>query len=248
MHSPAHPLRLGEKNSVEIRLKGPHALCLVYGYGNELLPLPGDTEDEDQEGCVPVQRHTDGKTFIEVVPTELGEKLLYFKAAFADCALEQDSVHVTVVPSHPPLRLYVGTTRQIVGAPPIETVTVGEHVKLRVEAEFAGFNLPLQVPVGDVKYRLIQAKGLPAIRLDPSTGNIDAVRLGDALIESSYAGVLQTYCLKVREHEGYTPGNCEELREDSDRLLPTGRGERCLEQTSIEFHQTLLPHYRPSRT
>ena len=225
VHSPAHPLRLGEKNPIEITLKDPHVLCLEYGY-REGFPGFGDDEDDGGRGCTPVQRRLGGSTYIDVVPTELGKKKLHFEVAFADHAVEQETVQVTVVPSHPPLRLYVGTNVQIVGAP-IEYFTVGEYEKIRVEADFAGLDLPdipVPVPDKDVKYRVIQTKGEPAIRFDSSTGEIDAERLGDALIEISYAGARQTYCVMVRERSGYSPGKCEKLRRGSDGMLPMPQG------------------------
>lgn len=209
VHPPAHPLLLGEKNLIEITLKGPDVLCL----------MPSTAADD--EGCSPVQRRPDGKTYVDVVPTELGVMELDFMVVFADHALESETVQVTVVPPRPPLRLDVG--EMMPNGKSMVYLTVGESVRIGGQAEFAGLPNPVPIPEKDLKYRVIQTKGMPAIQVDLSTGTLEAERVGDALIESSYAGTRQTTCVMVREHQGYTPGNCEELREGGDRILPTAR-------------------------
>lgn len=215
VQAPTVPLHLGEKNPIEITLKGPDLACLTI-------------MNNADESCSQVQRRPDGTTYIEVMPIQLGEIELGFMAKFADSSMELETVKVTVVPGHPPKRLYVGSMIGGLGNPnahrSIEYLTVGESVTIWGEAEFEGVSDPLQIPDGELKFHVIQSRGLPAIKFDPSTGKLYAQRLGDALIESSYAGTTETTCVMVREHEIYSEGNCEELREGGDGRLPTAPG------------------------
>jgi len=214
VHPPAHPLLLGEKNPIEITLKDPHVTCL--------MAIGGTFVGDGDNGCSQVQRHPDGTTYVEVVPTQLGEMELAFMVVFADHALENESIHIAVVPFGPPQRLDVGMMMN--NGQSIKFLMVGESFRISGEAKFRGVDSPVTIPEKDLKYRVIQTKGIPAIRFDPSTGTLVAERVGDALIESSYAGTQQMTCVMVREHWGYTPGNCEELREGGNGILPTARG------------------------
>jgi hypothetical protein len=213
VHPPAHPLRLGEKNPIEITLKGPDVTCL--------MAMADTGETEGDEGCSQVQRRPDGTTYVDVIPKELGERELVFMVAFADHALENETIKATIAPPHPPQRLDIG---MMSSGRSMEYLVVGESFRIWGEAEFQGIENPVLIPEKDLKYRVVQAHGMPAIRVDPSTGTVEAERVGDALIESAFAGTQQTTCVMVREHGDYTPGNCEELREGGNGILPTAQG------------------------
>jgi len=210
VHVPAQPLRLGEKNAIEITLKGPPIACLTF--------IQDSHSSDKDEGCAPVQRRQDGSTYVEVVPEVLGKTEIGFTVAFADDGFETEVLQATVVAPKPPLKLEVG---MMLNGKSMDYLTVGEQKKFWVMADFAGLSAPLSIATDDVQYRLIQAKK-PVLHFDSSSGMFVAERIGDALLETSYAGTKQTTCVMVREHQGYTPGNCDELREGGNGVLPPG--------------------------
>src|SRR5579859_4599182 len=81
-------------------------------------------------------------------------------------------------------------------------------------------------------------KGEPAIRFDPATGEIEALRIGHALIETGYGGLRQTTCVLVTEFDAYASdrSNCEEL-------IQAGGSEQSREQAAdalfAKNHSTL---------
>ena len=212
MHPPAQPLHLGEKNAIDITLKGPPVQCLTIFEDSERT-------DDDGEGCARVQHRQDGSAYVEVVPETVGETEIGFMIAFTDRSVESAVIHANVIATHPPVKLEVA---MMLDGRSKEFLIVGEQKRFEVRADFAGLKLPLYVPTKEVQFRITQPKK-PVIHFDPATGMFVAERIGDALVESSYAGTKQTTCVMVREHEGFTPGNCEELREGGDGILPPGQ-------------------------
>jgi hypothetical protein len=87
--------------------------------------------------------------------------------------------------------------------------------RLFIEATYAGLKRPLSIRPADAQFKVTMAKGEPAIRFDPATGEIGALRIGHALIETSYGGLHQTTCVLVTEFNAYASdrSSCEELRQ-----------------------------------
>jgi hypothetical protein len=72
---------------------------------------------------------------------------------------------------------------------------------------------PVPLSAGDVKFRLHQAPGDTVVRLDETTGEVSALHLGHALIETSFAGVKSETCVVVMaDLTAGDSSNCKELR------------------------------------
>lgn len=64
-----------------------------------------------------------------------------------------------------------------------------------------------------VRYTVRQPAGAPVIDFDTSTGSLKPVRRGDALLETSYSGVVKRTCIQVgRASEPFDRGTCRQLR------------------------------------
>jgi hypothetical protein len=68
---------------------------------------------------------------------------------------------------------------------------------LWARAYFKGVDQPVNLRHDDVRSEVKMAAVAPPIRFDPSTGSIEALREGAALIETSYDGVVGTTCVLV---------------------------------------------------
>ena len=218
---PLQALHLGEENVFEIALKGPDLQHLVVIQGQkDSFGNPADLGDQGQEPSL--QRRPDGTNFVNVVPAGLGNVEFDFVASFVDGGFESETVTANVVASRPPRKLEIDSMQ--FGDRSMQYLEVGQQKVLWIKAYFEGVPNPLTIPAKDMQFKVSQTKGEPAIRFDSTTGTINSLRLGHALIESTYAGVLQTTCVLVRESDFFDRGNCEELRANGDGALPTAQG------------------------
>ena len=218
---PGQALRLGEENAFEIALKGPDLQRLVVIQGQkDSFGNPVDLGDQGQEPSL--QRRPDGTNFVSVVPVGLGNVEFDFVASFIDGGFETETVTANVVASRPPRRLEIDS--MLFGDRSMQYLEVGQQKILWIKAYFEGVPNPLTIPAKGMQFKVSQTKGEPAIRFDSTTGTINSLRLGHALIESTYAGVQQTTCVLVKESDFFDRGNCEELRANGDRVLPTVQG------------------------
>jgi hypothetical protein len=218
---PGQALHLGEENAFEIALKGPDLQRLVVIQGQkDSFGNPVDLGDQGQEPSL--QRRPDGTNFVSVVPVGLGNVEFDFVASFIDGGFETETVTANVVASRPPRRLEIDS--MLFGDRSMQYLEVGQQKILWIKAYFEGVPNPLTIPAKGMQFKVSQTKGEPAIRFDSTTGTINSLRLGHALIESTYAGVQQTTCVLVKESDFFDRGNCEELRANGDGVLPTVQG------------------------
>lgn len=221
VHVPRQPLHLGEENAFDIDLIGPPLRVLGVSQsqpdaqGNFVL-MSGDKGQEPE-----VKRRGDGSTYVNVVPMGLGTVQFTFMAVYVDGYAEQVDVTGQVVAARPARSLVLQQAFTSAAGRPKVSMTVGLQKVLGLAAEFEGVPQPLNVPAKDVRFKVRQTSGAPAIRFDPAISTIDSLRLGDALIESTYAGAKLTICVMVRESDVYSRRDCEELREGGNGMLPT---------------------------
>ena len=221
IHVPRQPLHLGEENAFDIDLIGPALRVLGVSQsqpdaqGNFVL-MSGDKGQEPE-----VKRRGDSSTYVNVVPMGLGTVQFTFMAVYVDGYAEQVDVTGQVVAARPARSLVLQQAFTSAAGRPKVSMTVGLQKVLGLAAEFEGVPQPLNVPAKDVRFKVRQTSGAPTIRFDPATGTIDSLRIGDALIESTYAGVKLTICVMVRESDVYSRRDCEELREGGNGMLPT---------------------------
>lgn len=221
VHVPKQALHIGEKNAFNIELKGPPLRGLIVSQSQpdargQFIAM---RDEEGQE--LAVEHRADGGAFVNVVPMGLGTIRFSFIAAFTDDAMDIINVTAQVVAARPARQLEL--QQSLPRGPDRSTLwmSVGRHQVLWLRADFDGVRWPLEVAAKDVQFKLRQTGSDPVIRFDPSTGAIDTLRLGDALIDSTYEGAKQTICVMVRESNGSPPGDCAELQAGGNGLLPT---------------------------
>lgn len=90
-------------------------------------------------------------------------------------------------------------------------VFVGRQKQIAAMARYWGLNQEILVPNAKIEFHVRQSRGGQVIRFDPATATIEALHLGDALIELRYHGASVTQCIQVRETEGFDRSACEEL-------------------------------------
>lgn len=221
VHAPSHVLRLGEQNVFDLELKGPALRKLLVGQSQPDAQGNFVVMSDDQGQELALEHRPDGGTFVNVVPYGLGTVQFTFFAVFADGGFERVDVTGQVAAQHPARKLSFddGLAR----APGRSNVymAVGQQKKLWLYAEFEGVPQPIVVTAKDIRFKVRQTGGdKPPIQLDPKTGTIDSLRLGDALIESTYAGASLKFCVMVRETDSYSPGDCTELEDGGNGVLP----------------------------
>jgi hypothetical protein len=222
IHVPKRALNLGVENEFEILLKGPELQSLtVVQSQTDPSGNPVDLGDNAGEE-VPLQRRPNGTAFVNIKPVTPGTIQFNFIATFIDGGYETETTTAKVVASRSPRKLEIDS--MLFGDRSMQYLEVGQKKILWIKAYFEGLPQPLTIPAKDVQFKVSQTKGEPAIRFDPATGTINSLRLGHALIESTYAGTTETTCVLVKESEFFDRGNCEELRAGGDGVLPTARG------------------------
>jgi hypothetical protein len=241
---PSGPLRLGEENPLTIALQGPTVKSVLVSATKE-DPHGGEPCGDDRgaglaavviagAGFAPppqltklepaLQQRPDGSHYLNFVPQCLGKVRVRVTAIFSDGAWEFEDVEREVVAASPPEKIDVGAGMPLHSALRMDLSERGRRQRLGIEATWSSVKKPLWIPAQDAKFSVIQTKGEPAIRLDPQTGWIDALRLGHALIETSYGGLTQTACVLVTENaQAFSRAQCEELQPGGDRILPTAR-------------------------
>jgi hypothetical protein len=212
--TPGQPLHLGEENELALFLKGPPIVHLSVM--QSAASADGVSPSiEGGDGEVTVQHHPDGSAYVSVVPQALGKIEFRLISFFSDGGMESDSATVPVIAVKPPRKLEVNA-----GVMFHSTITMDLSGRWRKEniwftADYPGIKRPLAIPAKEAHFNVKTAKGETSIRFDPATGEIDALRLGPALIETTYRGLTVETCVLVTENSefGAYRSNCDALKQ-----------------------------------
>jgi hypothetical protein len=223
VNAPKQALHLGEKNAFDIDLKGPALRNLVVGQSQPDSQGNFVVMRNDQGQELTIEHRADGTTFVNVVPIGLGTIEFEFSAAFADGGFEQVSVTGRVVAARSARSLELQQELIKHEGEFDVFMAIGQQKKLWLQAGFDGVPQPLDVAAKDIQFKVHQTGGSnPSIRFDPATGAIDSLRLGDALIEGTYAGATVKICVIARERDNdFRRDDCAELQEGGNGILPT---------------------------
>ena len=212
--TPSNPLHLGEENALTISLKGPPPAHLITmqreATADGMSPW---IQGGDRE--VSVQHRPNGSAYVNVVPQRLGKIEFQLMVDFADGGIEQESVTVPVIATGPPQKLEISWSSMF-----HSTITMDLSQRERKEiifmtADYPGLKQPLEIPFKDAHFNVRMAKGEPPIRFDSATGEVDALRLGETLIEATYRGSTAEICVVVSEDSewGAYRSNCDALKQ-----------------------------------
>lgn len=222
IRAPKQSLRLGEENAIEVTLRGPALQQMMAeqsqddGHGNG-VNIEGSVQ------MLTVQQGADGARYVNVVPVALGPIHVSLMADFADGGYERESISTEVIAMRPPEKLTAAMPGGIDSSGIVMDLSKSwRKTRVLVMATWPGVNRRLYVPWKELQSRVIFDKGGPAVRFDPKTGEVDALRLGDALIHASYRGLTLPICVQVRETVEFAGvPKCTELKGSGTRVLPT---------------------------
>lgn len=221
IEAPANALTIGQENVIQMKVNGSTVVrvecdaednsCVArFNYRDPIAPFT-------------FERQTDGNISVRVFPTRLDAVKFSFTVLFADGGVAHKSLTTKAdfgntkprginMPcgndSYPnpnlPQRLYAPYP----GEPPSSTTD------LWINACFDGIPGFVVLPANLVTYRVIGGEGEPVIQVDTKTGQVTALRPGQALMEREFRGLKSETCFVV-----VSPGqpdkklpNCEQLR------------------------------------
>ena len=221
IEAPAGPPTIAQDNAIRMKVSGSTVVrveCDAEGY-------PCVARDDYRKPVPPFtfEQQKDGEIGVRVFPTRLDAVKFSFTVLFADGGVAHRSLTTKAdfgntkprginMPcgndSYPnpnlPHRLYA----PYAGEAPTPTTD------LWIDACFNGLAGFVVLPANLVTYRVVGGEGEPVIQVDATTGQVTALRTGQALLEREFRGLKSETCFVV-----VPPGqrdkalsNCEELR------------------------------------
>ena len=222
---PTHsePMKLAEPNPISLQSNGQRVTSVVasWGYYNAGGFVERGANEEDD--ILPVSYDSTGGASVSVTPRKLGKVRLTLFISFADGGVERKTIDLQVGHSAgQPDRLVItplGGDRSM--ATPVLYMDLSEaHRTQHVfpSAIYKNVKRPVPLNASDVTYKIINGG---AAEIDPSTGIVTALNLGQALLETSFEGVSTLTCIDVMENVGGGPrSRCENLLPPGRRLPP----------------------------
>ncbi|MGA1984398.1 MAG: hypothetical protein ABSG84_18260 [Acidobacteriaceae bacterium] len=214
IETPGSAFHLGEENALTISLKGPPPAHVITTQ-REASADGMSPWIQGGDGEVSVLHRVDGSAYVNVVPQRLGKIEFQLMVVFADGGWEQESVTVPVIAVGPPKKLQLGWGSMFHSAITMDLSQKSREEGIVITADYPGLKQPLEIPFKDARLNVRMAKGEPPIRFDPATGKIDALRLGEALVEATYRGSTAEICIVVSEDSewGAYRSNCDAVKQ-----------------------------------
>jgi hypothetical protein len=227
---PGYKLKLAEKNEIELRILAP-GLTTVFTEQTKFVngdrSQPYSVYGTEKE--VPVIRRA-GKTYIEIVPLQLGEFELEVAGVFPPRRVFVKRVNLVVgLSTHHPEKLIISQT----GLPGINAGVVTTTLPCAPEASgcrpyrsifrlFATARYPdvenvAQISAGFLSFRAKNSGDGPVIRINDTNGVVTPLRVGHALVETYFEGLTNRTCVVV-EADARVSGRLS----DCDDLLSPG--------------------------
>jgi len=211
------PLKLEEANEIPISVHGfevysANVSWSYYAANRDLWPTDADMD-------VTVMYHTDGSAYITIIPEKLGKIRLALSACFADGGAAVDWADAEVIlPERKPEKLYV-LTPQCFSVGRCGTLYMGlakgsKRAGLLPTIVYQGALHPAPIPAELVTFQVISAtEDDPPISIDKSTGKVTPLRVGHALVQTSFEGLSTLTCVEVMvdSSDGSDRTVCREL-------------------------------------
>lgn len=214
-------MKLAQDNQVPLNLQGNAVLSVSARWTPYSQAGVLDPGFEDS-GAVPLHHAQDGSTYVDVVPTKLGKLRLGLLFTFGDCVLGNTYADVSVhLPDRDPARLIladpavtVDYTRKA-GTLHLDLSPQFSKELLTLVAFYKGVDYPVPITTGhDVVFSVIPRKNQPSpIVYDASTGEVKALKFGQALIKATLRGKSAYACVDVMRdaREFMQRSNCNDF-------------------------------------
>jgi hypothetical protein len=171
------------------------------------------------DDILPVSYDSNGGASVRVTPLRLGKLQLTLFVSFEDGGFERKTIDVQVGQSEQQAEKLMITLGGDYRDTPVVYLDLSEAHKTKhiaPAAIYKNVTNPVLLNASDVTFKLINSPGAAA-EIDPSTGIVTARYVGQALLETSFAGVSTLTCIDVMNDVRLGPrSRCEEL-------LPPGR-------------------------
>lgn len=234
------PMKLAEPNPISLQSNGEKVTSVVasWAYYNSsgFIERPFNENDD----ILPVSDDSSGSASVSVTPRRLGKVQLMLFISFADGGVERKTIDLQVGRSSRQPEKIVITPRG--GDPTRDTPVLyldlsetNRTERLFPAAIYKNVKNPVRLTASDVTFKVINGG---AAEIDPSTGIVTALNLGQALLETSFGGVSTLTCIDVMENVG---GG---LRSRCEDLLPPGRA---LPPSGMELDPTPPPAIKVRR-
>src|ERR1700733_8325781 len=147
------------------------------------------------EQTLDLLHNADGHTYVNIVPIRLGKLTIRFMADFPDGGHASQTITVLIGPSRvrpAALGLSSGSALYIDTKNPQPAYLYptafhyGVHWAIPVGPRFATFKVK---STGDT----------PVVQIDPATGALTPLQIGDAMVKTNYLGVTRQDCVRVRD-------------------------------------------------
>jgi hypothetical protein len=218
------PLKLAEPNPISLQSNGQRVTSVsarwaYYAHGILMHPM---NEDDD---ILPVNYDPSGGAYVSVTPRKLGKVQLMLFISFADGGVERKTIDMQVGQSgRKPEKLVITLGGSRSDTPVLYLDLSEAHRTKHIDpaAIYKNVSTPVPLNASDVTFKLINSPGAAA-EIDPSTGIVTARYVGQALLETSFAGVSTLTCIDVmNDVRGGPRSRCEELLPPGRRLPPSG--------------------------
>ncbi|WP_263416050.1 hypothetical protein [Terriglobus albidus] len=202
MAAPSHDFKLAEESEITLR---PHAPGLTAVETQQIQYQPDDVASRQRphfpEGgavTIPISYHPDGSATIKIVPRLLGHIVLRINAIFPDGGTTTSEITLNIRPSdQSPEKLIVSDF------PWIRTfLDPKEPVRsLTVRAIYKNLKEEVTIDPSFASFHVRNANNsAPVISMDATKGLIKPLRIGDALVETSFGGWTNLTCITVNDH------------------------------------------------
>jgi hypothetical protein len=228
---PPQELKVGEVNELTLGIHVP-GLTSVFTLQKKAGALPFADQVEGGEQELPVLYHADGSAYIRLVPMQLGDIELQIVAVSSERQFDRSTVKLHVGPSsRQPAELWIDSNgfalqqdviRLDLDDPRWAGKTPDRRQYLSPVAFYPDVLAPVYLDIPSLQFKVTQPAGAPAIDFDKATGSMRPVRLGNALLETSYGGLVRRTCVQVRtSRDVFDRDNCKQLRAASPFTPPS---------------------------
>lgn len=220
------PLKLEAPNEIPILLHGykVHDASATLTFHDDQNRVTSQNFSE-----VVVSYRPDDSAYVTVIPERVGKMRLLISVDFEDRNSETHEVETEVTfPARKPDTIYVsraGSGDGISETIKLDPTERSRHARLVPMALYGKSAHAVPIPARDVHFNLISATASePPISIDQSTGTITALRIGHALVLTTFEGLSTLTCINVLQTvgDGSDRTECRELVPRGMTPPPTG--------------------------
>ncbi len=209
-------LLLAQKNDLPLKIVGGN-LDTIFVFQKQEKAEDATIKESipDGDASLPVLRRENGEAYIQLTPLRLGKVIFDLHGTFKDGGMWNQRIALQVEPpAEAPLAFYAnrGEVNQMLD----ET----NGFILIPLANYPGLQHSVRIDHHFVSFNVRTAGNRRVIEINPATGQVKPVAVGDALIQTSYAGASTLTCVMVHNKNSVTfeqKSHCRDLLREGER-------------------------------